>query len=48
MRYIFVCLDLPCGQTYIWFVFLVMVIDYSDAWNSSNETETIRESGSPR
>lgn len=46
-RYIIVCVDLPCGQTYIWFVFLAMAIDHFDAWPSSNETETIRGSGTP-
>lgn len=46
-QYIIVCVDLPCGQTYIWFVFLAMAIDHSNAWPSSNETETVRGSGTP-
>lgn len=38
-QYIIVCVDLPCGQTHIWFVFLAMVIDHSDAWPSCNESD---------
>lgn len=45
--YIIVCVDSPCGQTYIWFMFLLMAIDHSDAWPSSNETETVCRSGTP-
>lgn len=33
LLYIMICVDLPCGQTYIWFVFLAMAIDHPTGLN---------------
>lgn len=38
------CVDLPCGQTYIWFVFLVLAIDHHIGLDLIN-TEAVHRSG---
>lgn len=39
-----ICVDFPCCQTYIWFVFLVMVIDHPTGLDLIN-TEAVHRSG---